>query len=106
MRSRWKETAEICINGCVDPQLDEFLDDEYKVQSVATLAIDVITQVRSFGERIPASYLNELCQYPEGQQVMGDRASALHLEFSIAILKLITGKQTEKLVKVYKTHDR
>ena len=99
-RHNWLEEAQLSLNGCMDLQFDKFLNSQEKVNLFREICKEIIGKLESFGEKIPKDFLNELCGYKPPCDIKDDNQTQLYLSYGKALLKLLDGEQTEKLVNV------
>ncbi|MEO1005007.1 MAG: hypothetical protein AAFW67_03940 [Cyanobacteria bacterium J06638_38] len=62
MFQEWRESIDYDGAGCIDLQLDAFLDTDDKVHLLFLLLEKAEKQLNVFEEFVPAAYLNEISQ--------------------------------------------
>ena len=91
----WEKQATMPINGCIDPDLDQFITDDHKSKVLRTICQKIITDLKQFGDKIPKEYLNELCGYKPPNWIMEDNDTELYLVYGRALHGLLGGRQDE-----------
>ena len=97
-RDHWNDQATIAVNGCIDPDLDQYLTDDYKVKVFRSICQRIYSNLLTYGEKIPKEYLNELHNLRPPFDIREDNDAELYLRYGRALLALIDGKQSEECV--------
>jgi len=92
----WKEQADLSLNGCIDPDLDAYLIDDYRVEILKEICASIQADLSGFGEMIPKEYLNDLCNYKPPYEIKHDNESELYLSYGRKLLDLLSGNQSSE----------
>ena len=99
LRDEWYEQADMAINGCINFEFDEFFEgseDRKKIfMEVIQAAKDVL---RSQGDVLRKTYLNELLEASNGNAFQKDAESATFMSFGENLLSILDGSINENLI--------
>ena len=95
---KWLSEARLSINGCMDPEFDEILDTNEKVEIITKYFEKGLSILESFGGTISKEFLNEVCEKSPPFHVMEDNEAELYLSYGRAVISLLKGNQVEKCI--------
>jgi hypothetical protein len=105
-KPEWLNQARVCwedqgmqgVNGSIDPNLDDYLIDDDRINMFKTLCCRVYSKLEGFGETIPREFLNRLHELESPNDIREDNVTEPYLSFGRKLKSLLDGEQTEECV--------
>ncbi len=95
-RKYWEGQGKHGVNGCIDPNLDEYLVSGNRIDIFKGLVGKAYSKLNEFGTMVPKEYLNQLHGFESPNDIREDNEAELYLLYGRKLLSLIDGSQLEE----------